>query len=392
MSAHSPPNASPERALMYEGAQRTASRSERPSRSLGHELVDGLRQDINRPGRSADLSGPAGMVNLDSDPAWRSYINPRATFGLATSDLGRPALARPPSLERRRRQPFQHTPPITTGGQSQHNRSASDCSVNTGNPFSRPVLPPARSPEQQQTHLPGLPRWQPDEEITSCPICGVAFTFWYRKHHCRKCGRVVCASCSPHRITIPRQFIVHPPDMQALDTRRSDSSSHEVIDLTGEHERQPTADRTASNPLSHSGEGGEEVRLCNPCVPDPNPLPHNPQQSPYSRNLPENFGDYALRRDAFLPASGSQRGHGSLRHRPVSTLIPSNAIHRRRPDESVFGRSFPFSHGDESMHIVQNRRHDSDDLTHDADLRHRPQPRFDASVSEVDIFIPDMMR
>ncbi|EHA25918.1 hypothetical protein ASPNIDRAFT_143971, partial [Aspergillus niger ATCC 1015] len=50
--------------------------------------------------------------------------------------------------------------------------------------------------------------WQPDAEVTKCPICGTTFSFWYRKHHCRKCGRVVCASCSPHRITIPRQFIV----------------------------------------------------------------------------------------------------------------------------------------------------------------------------------------
>ncbi|PYH86872.1 hypothetical protein BO82DRAFT_397441 [Aspergillus uvarum CBS 121591] len=55
------------------------------------------------------------------------------------------------------------------------------------------------------------PRWQPDTEVTNCPICGTAFSFWYRKHHCRKCGRVVCASCSPHRITIPRQFIVRDP-------------------------------------------------------------------------------------------------------------------------------------------------------------------------------------
>ena len=32
-----------------------------------------------------------------------------------------------------------------------------------------------------------VPRWQPDEEISVCPICGIAFTFWQRRHHCRKC-------------------------------------------------------------------------------------------------------------------------------------------------------------------------------------------------------------
>ncbi len=30
-----------------------------------------------------------------------------------------------------------------------------------------------------------LPRWQPDVEVSKCPICGTGFGFWFRKHHCR---------------------------------------------------------------------------------------------------------------------------------------------------------------------------------------------------------------
>jgi hypothetical protein len=30
-----------------------------------------------------------------------------------------------------------------------------------------------------------LPPWQPDSEVSYCPVCGREFTFWYRKHHCR---------------------------------------------------------------------------------------------------------------------------------------------------------------------------------------------------------------
>lgn len=30
-----------------------------------------------------------------------------------------------------------------------------------------------------------LPRWQPDAEVTYCPICGTQFGFFVRKHHCR---------------------------------------------------------------------------------------------------------------------------------------------------------------------------------------------------------------
>lgn len=120
-----------------------------------------------------------------------------------------------------------------------------------------------RYPEYQDYEM---PRWQPDAEVTSCPICGTVFTFWYRKHHCRKCGRVVCASCSPHSIVIPRQFIVRPPDSSTSLPSSPPTSIAPVVDLTGD-EPDPF------NSLNPALGGGEKVRLCNPCVPDPNPNP-----------------------------------------------------------------------------------------------------------------------
>ncbi|KAI9728503.1 MAG: hypothetical protein M1834_007641 [Cirrosporium novae-zelandiae] len=111
-----------------------------------------------------------------------------------------------------------------------------------------------------------LPRWQPDNEVSSCPICGVQFTFFNRKHHCRKCGRVVCGNCSPHRITIPKQFIVQSPQIE--------SDLRDIIDLTGDNNDigyTPHRRRTNSSVIVNPGlGGGAEVRLCNPCVPDPN--------------------------------------------------------------------------------------------------------------------------
>ncbi|KAL6051042.1 Lateral signaling target protein [Balamuthia mandrillaris] len=41
--------------------------------------------------------------------------------------------------------------------------------------------------------------WVPDEDVTSCVICGLLFTTFFRRHHCRVCGRVVCKKCSTHR-------------------------------------------------------------------------------------------------------------------------------------------------------------------------------------------------
>lgn len=41
-----------------------------------------------------------------------------------------------------------------------------------------------------------LPRWQPDGEVTYCPICRTQFSIFVRKHHCRY---VYCSYCSRNR-------------------------------------------------------------------------------------------------------------------------------------------------------------------------------------------------
>ena len=153
-------------------------------------------------------------------------------------------------------------------------------SIDTNRPL--PRTPSTESPQHSGNGDVVLPRWQADSEVSECPICGRSFSFWFRKHHCRKCGRVVCASCSPHRITIPRQFIVHPPEEPDSGMFVGSSSNIETVDLTeddNEHTILPDASthslrrRSRNYRLDPALGGGQEVRLCNPCVPDPNPLP-----------------------------------------------------------------------------------------------------------------------
>ena len=158
-----------------------------------------------------------------------------------------------------------------------------------------------------------LPKWQPDNAVTKCPICNTTFSFWYRKHHCRKCGRVVCANCSPHRITIPRQFIVHPPD-DSSSTEQHRIHGIEVVDLTSDDEASISPSRSPSETgydrgIDASLGGGQEVRLCNPCVPDPNPLPHVDHASP-------RYDLDTVRRPEFNP-------------RIVSPLPPRTSSHQR---------------------------------------------------------------
>lgn len=166
-------------------------------------------------------------------------------------------------------------PPITVGTDSSGRQRLVD----------RP-LPRRPSNEMQQSSRSkdmNPPAWQPDGEVAKCPICDTPFSFWYRKHHCRKCGRVVCANCSPHRITIPRQYIVHPPD-QDLGPSSEINPGIEIVDLTGDTgedsmttmppPRQTVRSQRHDHRIDPALGGGQEVRLCNPCVPDPNPLPH----------------------------------------------------------------------------------------------------------------------
>ncbi|WYZ34934.1 hypothetical protein EsH8_I_001210 [Colletotrichum jinshuiense] len=160
-----------------------------------------------------------------------------------------------------------------------------------------------------------LPRWQPDAEVVLCPICNVQFSIFVRKHHCRKCGRVVCNACSPHRITIPYQYIVQPPGQPRLAAQRYPSS---LISGEGGY-----AD------FSSLG-GGERVRLCNPCVPDPNTTPPQPLDSP----------------SQLSPRGSHYRSQSSISAMPSNALPPSrfSGYFTSNPSQDAYARSRSITH------------------------------------------------
>jgi len=143
-----------------------------------------------------------------------------------------------------------------------------------------------------------LPQWQSDVEVVSCPVCRTQFNFWYRRHHCRKCGKVVCAACSQHRITIPRQFIVQPPSGSASPLTALVGSPNGSDN--GTNGRAPQIRTTSSATVSGSSSAlmtdAELVRVCNPCVPDPNLSP--PPQQPTSAPAPVSSSFFANSRPA----------------------------------------------------------------------------------------------
>ncbi|KAF7250448.1 Zinc finger FYVE domain-containing protein 16 [Varanus komodoensis] len=48
---------------------------------------------------------------------------------------------------------------------------------------------------EQAVMLGQKPSWVPDSEARNCMNCQAKFTFTKRRHHCRACGKVFCASC-----------------------------------------------------------------------------------------------------------------------------------------------------------------------------------------------------
>jgi hypothetical protein len=45
--------------------------------------------------------------------------------------------------------------------------------------------------------------WVSDDECSCCPLCKRKFHPFFRKHHCRMCGNVICSKCSPSRVSLP---------------------------------------------------------------------------------------------------------------------------------------------------------------------------------------------
>ena len=245
------------------------------------------------------------------------------------------------------------------------------------NPIDLSISPPqrqmtiprdaARSPSSSSIIV---PPWQPDSEVNECPVCSTPFTLFYRKHHCRKCGRVVCANCSPHRITIPRQFIVQPPPPPAV------SPFLGVFGIPESHPPQhsPSSDDALSLIRTPSSLrfGGETVRVCNPCVPDPNLSPPPQMPQPGSSVVPPH---------GFIPLGLSSRPAGqspnfSLQqppsYRSQVSPIASQPPAQQSPNPPLLPSSFP-----QRERIVSQSHHN-----HAAALLHARQASLAAAAGQ----------
>ncbi|KAF9984060.1 hypothetical protein BGZ75_004370, partial [Mortierella antarctica] len=97
-----------------------------------------------------------------------------------------------------------------------------------------------RQPQAQQHYHSPPPvseaKWELDSKAIECRECHRKFSLFLRRHHCRRCGHVVCDRCSSHRATLHPSMVVYDPSSneafinhQTL-SRRGTLQSYRVCD------------------------------------------------------------------------------------------------------------------------------------------------------------------
>ncbi|KAI9262872.1 FYVE zinc finger-domain-containing protein [Helicostylum pulchrum] len=56
--------------------------------------------------------------------------------------------------------------------------------------------------------------WESNDQVVDCRRCHRYFNFIVRRHHCRKCGQIICDKCSTQRVYLPPLHIIIPPHQQ----------------------------------------------------------------------------------------------------------------------------------------------------------------------------------
>lgn len=107
--------------------------------------------------------------------------------------------------------------------------------------------------------------WEDDKSRKTCSICTTPFSFTVRKHHCRLCGRVVCAS--PH-LSLPPGMI-GPPNSESgkpvSDDQLKCSSLVVADDQSGMKIKDvPRWDEASSKHLDANGRT-RGIRICREC-------------------------------------------------------------------------------------------------------------------------------
>ncbi|TSV02061.1 Zinc finger FYVE domain-containing protein 26 [Bagarius yarrelli] len=150
----------------------------------------------------------AGISHLDIDTLLAVYAKKALDFPYAPREWSRSdsvislqdALLQCPVQDSA--PPFSpsRTPPPSTGSTPMHTPSSSTHDQDRGSSGKKPrpssmFTPPEKTPERKD--------WIPDHQRHICMVCQrERFTMFNRRHHCRRCGRLVCHACSSRKMVV----------------------------------------------------------------------------------------------------------------------------------------------------------------------------------------------
>ncbi|XP_076098495.1 uncharacterized protein LOC143068375 isoform X2 [Mytilus galloprovincialis] len=96
---------------------------------------------------------------------------------------------------------------------------------------------------------PSPDKWQPDNSTDTCMVCKEErFSMFNRRHHCRRCGRVVCGTCSTKKSTVKNISVRTCDDCykQIFGDRIQEVVEEEMYKQRGDNSAQSSLSRTMS--------------------------------------------------------------------------------------------------------------------------------------------------
>lgn len=168
-------------------------------------------------------------TNYHANANIRQLRQPRQPLYIPAALRPNDRLARPTDIPGRPRAP--DTPPASKDSSfdSVRSDSASAIEVAPGMPLGgqgeqdidslRRGLSRAASENYSEEELgdvtgpPSTAHWKPDESSNSCYICSESFTWFFRRHHCRRCGNLVCDKHIKYSVPLDQNARYHPQGM-----------------------------------------------------------------------------------------------------------------------------------------------------------------------------------
>uniref|UniRef100_A0A8D8UUM0 Zinc finger FYVE domain-containing protein 26 n=1 Tax=Cacopsylla melanoneura TaxID=428564 RepID=A0A8D8UUM0_9HEMI len=131
--------------------------------SLVDKILDHIKPYVISADTGTDKIPPGRLLQSEIDALLRTYATKALDFRICT----------------------------TRGNMGAPSSVLSSCRPVDKSNFSPPRTPPSKD------------EWIPNDECTHCMVCQVTiFSMFNRRHHCRRCGRLVCGACSENRMKV----------------------------------------------------------------------------------------------------------------------------------------------------------------------------------------------